>query len=440
MKDYQPKYYYFECVFLIEKLILTGLLIFVDQGSIAQAYVATLTAFTFTVIQTKYMPYAAQKDNLLKQLCEVQLLMTLLISIILRTDLVDEPLSSLGYDFILLGVNVMMVPGFMALAGAVGLWGLAWLIFDYLRKRKAIKLKTAAIAELSSGKDQSEYSQLAKDLQVRVVDQKRAAENQRMRDMIRKAEMEEKKREETARKAQEELEAEELSRSLQALSATSEQTGNTISLVDAAMVTMQNQHKNMSQRALISMQRLEMAMLGGGPLAAQIESLKLKLMRNTKKHAAHIERIRQEQESKDHANVKAMLELKQTLQSAIDRRNAASKAHMAAVKQAESLRERVADLEEVEIAALQKQIGIDREQSKIDLQQQLLTNQIKLDEKNVTIEKRDTEIADLTAELKKLNAKYDQDVGTSKGLLTRASAVDGTRLVMSKSMRCLTTH
>ena len=66
---------------------MTGLLIFVPPGTIAQCYVATLTAFSFCVVQTKYMPYAARKDNILKQLCEVQLLMTLLISIILRTDL-----------------------------------------------------------------------------------------------------------------------------------------------------------------------------------------------------------------------------------------------------------------------------------------------------------------------------------------------------------------
>jgi hypothetical protein len=87
VKDYQPCYYYFECVFLIEKLILTGLLIFVPPGTIAQCYIATLTAFVFCVIQTKYMPYETHRDNILKQLCEIQLLMTLLISIILRTDL-----------------------------------------------------------------------------------------------------------------------------------------------------------------------------------------------------------------------------------------------------------------------------------------------------------------------------------------------------------------
>eukprot|EP01046_Picozoa_sp_COSAG06_P118908 COSAG06_NODE_66123_length_255_cov_0.660256_1_plen_84_part_11 len=84
----------------MEKLILTGFLIFVEQGSIAQAYEATLTAFVFCVIQTKYMPYESHKDNILKQLCEVQLLMTLLISIVLRTDLSNDAVGVAGYDMI----------------------------------------------------------------------------------------------------------------------------------------------------------------------------------------------------------------------------------------------------------------------------------------------------------------------------------------------------
>ena len=32
----RPEFYYFECVQLLEKLMLTGLLIFIDQGSIFQ--------------------------------------------------------------------------------------------------------------------------------------------------------------------------------------------------------------------------------------------------------------------------------------------------------------------------------------------------------------------------------------------------------------------
>ena len=144
VKDYQPKFYYFECIFLIEKLILTGLLIFVTPGSIAQSYVATLTAFAFCVIQTKYMPYDALQDNLLKQLAEVQLLMTLLISIILRTDLRDEALTAQGYDLILLCVNVLMVPGFLFIAAAGGVITLISLIISYTSKRKIIKQKQFA--------------------------------------------------------------------------------------------------------------------------------------------------------------------------------------------------------------------------------------------------------------------------------------------------------
>ena len=42
--DYKSKYYYYECVILLEKMLLTGLLAFVDQGSTTQAFVGgTLT-------------------------------------------------------------------------------------------------------------------------------------------------------------------------------------------------------------------------------------------------------------------------------------------------------------------------------------------------------------------------------------------------------------
>eukprot|EP01048_Picozoa_sp_COSAG05_P020642 COSAG05_NODE_3559_length_1990_cov_2.333157_2_plen_301_part_00 len=158
VKDYQSKYYYFECIFLIEKLILTGLLIFVPPGTIAQCYVATLTAFVFCVIQTKYMPYDARKDNLLKQLAEVQLLMTLLISIILRTDLEDDAIAVAGYDFILLCVNVFMVPGFLTVAALGGLLALIALIHSYNKKRKLIKLKKFA------NTNEGEQTQIAQDL------------------------------------------------------------------------------------------------------------------------------------------------------------------------------------------------------------------------------------------------------------------------------------
>lgn len=113
----------------------------VRPGSIAQCYVATITAFIFCVIQTKWMPYAEPKDNYLKQLAEVQLLMTLLVSIILRTDLSAEDLGRAGYDTILLGVNVVMVPGFLCVAGLWGLYELLKKVKEFVRKKRLIKQK-----------------------------------------------------------------------------------------------------------------------------------------------------------------------------------------------------------------------------------------------------------------------------------------------------------
>ena len=60
------RYYYFECVFLIEKLILTGLIIFLDPGSIFQAVCGTCVAFAFFTVEVAAWPYATDQDNVLK--------------------------------------------------------------------------------------------------------------------------------------------------------------------------------------------------------------------------------------------------------------------------------------------------------------------------------------------------------------------------------------
>eukprot|EP01048_Picozoa_sp_COSAG05_P009696 COSAG05_NODE_809_length_7187_cov_20.173109_4_plen_336_part_00 len=192
VKDYQPKYYYFECVFLVEKLILTGLLIFVPPGTIAQAYVATLTSFTFCVIQTKYMPYEAMQDNLLKQLCELQLLMTLIISIVLRTDLEDDAIPEAGYDIILLVVNVVMMPGFLSVAATVGLIGAANLMADYVQKRRHIKLREVAMSDMDSGKENPKVEKLREDMLNQAQQDRQAQAKKALQEQLRLAKEKEK--------------------------------------------------------------------------------------------------------------------------------------------------------------------------------------------------------------------------------------------------------
>eukprot|EP01047_Picozoa_sp_COSAG01_P014853 COSAG01_NODE_733_length_13988_cov_1136.208150_4_plen_420_part_00 len=226
VKDYQPRYFYFECIFLIEKLILTGLLIFVRPGSIAQCYVATITAFVFCVIQTKWMPYAEPKDNYLKQLAEVQLLMTLLVSIILRTDLSAEDVGRGGYDIILLMVNVVMVPGFLVVAAVWGFYELCKKLNEYAKKKKLIKKK---LKNAKSGPDQD----LLKEAQRR----RRAEQNRRARQI---AQREREKREEERRKKamrDKEREADRLTVVMSEIESSMRETGTLISEIDSYVAT-----------------------------------------------------------------------------------------------------------------------------------------------------------------------------------------------------------
>ena len=65
-KDYKPEFYYYECVTLCEKLLLTGLLVFIDQGSIFQCFAGQCIACAFLAMQLKFWPYADHTDNVLK--------------------------------------------------------------------------------------------------------------------------------------------------------------------------------------------------------------------------------------------------------------------------------------------------------------------------------------------------------------------------------------
>ena len=82
---------------MLEKLILTGLLIFIDQGSTFQAFCGGIVAFSFFAVQCSTAPFVSMTGNLLKAVAEAQLFITLLISIVLRTN-VGEDQDSISAD------------------------------------------------------------------------------------------------------------------------------------------------------------------------------------------------------------------------------------------------------------------------------------------------------------------------------------------------------
>ena len=75
---------------MLRKLIIIGLLVLVDRGSILQIYVAICISFVFFALHVKTWPYKASEDNWLKATTEVSLFIVIMVSIVLRADLAGE--------------------------------------------------------------------------------------------------------------------------------------------------------------------------------------------------------------------------------------------------------------------------------------------------------------------------------------------------------------
>merc|ERR1712096_64873 len=64
--DFKPHAYYAECVDLLRKLVLSGLMIFVRPGTVIQAFSSMLISYGFVLMHVKLWPYPSIATNLLK--------------------------------------------------------------------------------------------------------------------------------------------------------------------------------------------------------------------------------------------------------------------------------------------------------------------------------------------------------------------------------------
>ena len=129
--DYKSSAYYFESFELFKKLILTGLIIFVGQGSVGQVFCAGFVSYCFLIFHFIVQPYEHLKSNLLKAVAEMQLFLVFYITLVLRINsktggqilasctndaggevACDEAelLKISFYDNLLIGINIFMLP------------------------------------------------------------------------------------------------------------------------------------------------------------------------------------------------------------------------------------------------------------------------------------------------------------------------------------------
>jgi hypothetical protein len=90
---FKGRYYMWESVDMVRKLLLVGLLVWFDRGSVAQVTIALVISFAFLAAHMYFWPYKAHLDNMFRMATEFQVFMSIATALVLRTDL-DSPFAA----------------------------------------------------------------------------------------------------------------------------------------------------------------------------------------------------------------------------------------------------------------------------------------------------------------------------------------------------------
>eukprot|EP01043_Picozoa_sp_COSAG02_P082071 COSAG02_NODE_20378_length_834_cov_1.156463_1_plen_251_part_00 len=105
--EFKPSGYYAECVDLIRKLVLSGMVSLLAPGTVVQSFATALFSLIFMVVHAHIWPYPFPGANVLKLFADAQVFVVALVGLVLRKD--SETLSQEGqYDREFYG-NVMLV-------------------------------------------------------------------------------------------------------------------------------------------------------------------------------------------------------------------------------------------------------------------------------------------------------------------------------------------
>ena len=89
-EPYLHKYYYWDVIDMMRKMIMTGGLILVATGSSAQLLLAEIITLSYMLFVLKLMPYHSHHDDLLSFVTSLQIMLTLMLAFALKTDTLDS--------------------------------------------------------------------------------------------------------------------------------------------------------------------------------------------------------------------------------------------------------------------------------------------------------------------------------------------------------------
>ena len=85
-QQYEPKFWWYEVMIVLHKMLMTGALCVIGQGSAVQPLVAILFQFTYLLVVLKVAPYDSSGDDWSSILTSLTIVLTLLIAFALATD------------------------------------------------------------------------------------------------------------------------------------------------------------------------------------------------------------------------------------------------------------------------------------------------------------------------------------------------------------------
>ena len=107
-EPYLERYYYWDVIEMIRKMIMTGGLILVATGSSAQLLLAEIITLSYMLFVLKLAPFHSNHDDLLSFVTSLQIMLTLMLAFALKTDSLEQETNGAGgsttYDSHVMGL------------------------------------------------------------------------------------------------------------------------------------------------------------------------------------------------------------------------------------------------------------------------------------------------------------------------------------------------
>ena len=120
-EPYKPSRFYYEVIECVRRIVLTGIILVVDDDSATQIAVSLILAFAFTVLSEGLAPYESQTDAWVSRLGHAVVVSSMYYALLLKVHVSDEShTSQRAFEIVLIVIHVAMV---LAVIGEAGITG-----------------------------------------------------------------------------------------------------------------------------------------------------------------------------------------------------------------------------------------------------------------------------------------------------------------------------